>query len=216
MNFNKYALDKGISSLTQHYHQSRIRSMTPMITEEFDNNTSTISVFDKLMKDRIIFLGMPIDDMVANIINAQLLYLSSESTDPIKMYINSPGGSVYDGLAIYDTMEFIQNDVHTIVTGLAASMSFILAINGTKGCRKALKHSRFMQHQVMSGIDGQGTDIAIHNKEVQTLKKELIDIVVDKTGQPLSKIKKDMERDYWMRADLAKAYGCVDEVIARK
>ena len=190
-------------------------TMTPMITEEFDRNTNLKSVFDKLMEDRIIYLGTPIYDDVANTINAQLLYLDSISDEPIQIYINSPGGDVYSGLAIYDTMNFIKSEVHTIVCGLAASMAFIIAIAGDK--RYALPNSKLMQHQPLSGIDFvQATDFDISNRELQSIKTDLYEIIAKHTKQKISKVRKDAERDYWMKASEAVAYGAIDEVKTKR
>ncbi len=175
-----------------------------------------MDVFSRLMMDRIIFLGLPIDDDVANIIEAQLLYL--DSADPnkdIQIYFNTPGGSVYAGLGIYDTMQWISSDVATICTGMAASMGAILLAAGAKGKRSALKHSRVLIHQPMGGAQGQATDIEITAREIQKLKKELYEVIVAHTGQEYQKVEKDADRDYWMTADEAKAYGMIDEVLHR-
>ena len=175
-----------------------------------------MDVFSRLMMDRIIFLGVPIDDDVANIIMAQLLFL--ETADPgrdIQVYFNSPGGSIYAGLGIYDTMQFINCDVATICTGLAASMAAVLMCAGTKGKRSALKHSRIMIHQPMSGVQGQASDIEITSREVQKLKKELYTIIADHSGQPFKKVEKDSDRDYWMTAEEAREYGMVDSILTR-
>jgi len=190
-----------------------IKSFTPMIIEESNENSSIISVFDRLMKDRIIFLGEGINDFIANTINAQLIYLTSISSEPIWLYINSPGGDVYSGLAIYDTIRMIDAPVYTCVMGLAASMAYILAIAGEKGHRYALPNSKMMLHQPLSGIDfSQATDIDIHNKELQSIKKDLIHIIAENTGQSVSKVKKDCERDYWMKSDESIKYGSIDEI----
>lgn len=184
-----------------------------MIIEESNENSSIISVFDRLMKDRIIFLGEGINDFIANTINAQLIYLTSISSEPIWLYINSPGGDVYSGLAIYDTIRMIDAPVYTCVMGLAASMAYILAIAGEKGHRYALPNSKMMLHQPLSGIDfSQATDIDIHNKELQSIKKDLIHIIAENTGQSVSKVKKDCERDYWMKSDESIKYGSIDEI----
>lgn len=216
--FKKYALKhKGISSLNLHRFESATAGyLSPTIIEERQLNVASMDVFSRLMMDRIIFLGVPIDDDVANIIMAQMLFL--ESADPgkdIQVYFNSPGGSIYAGLGIYDTMQYINCDVATICTGLAASMSAVLMTAGTKGKRSALKHSRIMIHQPMSGVQGQATDIEITSREVQKLKKELYTIIADHSGQPYKKIEKDSDRDYWMTADEAKAYGMIDTVLTR-
>lgn len=191
----------------------KIKNYTPMVIEETNENSSIISVFDRLMKDRIIFLGEPIDDFIANTINAQLLFLAAENSDPIWLYINSPGGDVYSGLAIYDTIQMIDAPVHTCVMGLAASMAFILAISGEKGYRYALPNSKLMLHQPLSGIDfSQATDIDIHNKELQSIKKDLITIIAENTGLSYAKVKKDVERDYWLKSKDAVEYGAIDEI----
>jgi ATP-dependent Clp protease, protease subunit len=213
--FNKYATKHvGINSMTlNHYIES---SMTPYIIEERPMNMTQMDVFSRLMMDRIIFLGTGINDQVANIINAQLLFL--ESADPkkdIQIYINSPGGSVYAGLGIYDTMQYIRPDVATICTGMAASMGAVLLCAGAEGKRTALKHSRVMIHQPMGGAQGQATDIEITAREIQKLKKELYDIIAKHSKQPYDKVWADSDRDYWMIADEAKEYGMVDEVMFR-
>ena len=168
------------------------------------------------MMDRIIFLGTPIDDYTSNVIEAQLLYL--DSADPgkdISIYFNTPGGSVYAGLGIYDTMQFISSDISTICTGMAASMGAVLLVAGTKGKRFALKHSRIMIHQPMSGVQGQAADIEITSREVQKLKKELYTIISEHSGQPYKKVEKDSDRDYWMTAAEAKEYGMIDSILTR-
>ncbi|NCE73327.1 ATP-dependent Clp endopeptidase proteolytic subunit ClpP [Odoribacter sp. Z80] len=216
--FQKYALrDRGISSLNLHRYQTATNSyITPNIIEERQLNIATMDVFSRLMMDRIIFLGVPIDDDVANIIMAQLLFL--ETADPsrdIQLYFNSPGGSIYAGLGIYDTMQFINCDVATICTGLAASMAAVLMCAGAQGKRSALKHSRIMIHQPMSGVQGQASDIEITSREVQKLKKELYSIIADHTGQTFKKVEKDSDRDYWMTAEEAKEYGMIDTILTR-
>ncbi len=175
-----------------------------------------MDVFSRLMMDRIIFLGLPIDDYVANVIQAQLLYL--ESADPskdISIYFNTPGGSVHAGLGIYDTMQYISSDVATICTGMAASMGAVLLTAGTKGKRSALKHSRVMIHQPMGGAQGQASDIEITAREILKLKKELYTIIADHSGNTYKKVEKDSDRDYWMTAEEAKEYGMIDEVLVR-
>lgn len=195
----------------------RPKNFTPMIIEESEMNASIISVFDRLMQDRIIFLGEPIDDFIANTINAQLLFLDSTSNEPIKLYINSPGGDVYSGLAIYDTMQMIKSPVHTYVMGLAASMASLLLMAGEKGHRYALPNSKVMIHQPLSGIDfSQATDIDIHNKELQSLKTDINNIIFEHSTQSLKKIKKDVERDYWMKSSEALNYGIIDEIKSKK
>jgi ATP-dependent Clp protease protease subunit len=175
-----------------------------------------MDVFSRLMMDRIIFLGTPIDDYVANIIQAQLLFL--ESTDPakdIQIYFNTPGGAVHAGLGIYDTMQYISSDVATICTGMAASMGAVLLCAGTKGKRSGLKHSRIMIHQPMGGTQGQASDIEITTREILKLRKELYNIVSEHTGNPYKKVEKDSDRDYWMTADEAREYGMIDEILFR-
>ena len=189
----------------------------PNIVEERQFNMSVIDVYSRLMMDRIIFLGDQIDDYVANIIQAQLLFL--ESADPnrdIQIYLNSPGGSVYAGLGIYDTMQFIQPDVATICTGMAASMAAVLLCAGADGKRSALKHSRIMIHQPMGGIQGQASDIEITAREIQKIKKELYEIIASHSKQDYEKVWADSDRDYWMTAEEALQYGMIDEVLTKK
>lgn len=213
--FRKYAIKhRGISSL---YYDDYAKAMTPYIIEERQLNVAQMDVFSRLMMDRIIFLGTGIDDQIANIIQAQLLFL--ESTDPkkdIQIYLNSPGGSVYAGLGIYDTMQYIAPDVATICTGMAASMGAVLMCAGTKGKRTALKHARVMIHQPMGGAQGQASDIEITAREIQKLKKELYEIIAKHSGQDFKKVEADSDRDYWMIAEEAKEYGMLDEVLVRK
>ena len=216
--FGKYAADRfNISSLTmQRYISASDSYISPTIIEERQLNVASMDVFSRLMMDRIIFLGLPIDDYVANIIQAQLLYL--DSSDPgkdIQIYLNSPGGSVSAGLGIYDTMQYISADVATICTGMAASMGAVLLTAGTKGKRSALKHSRIMIHQPMGGAEGPAADIEIVVKEIVKLKKELYEIISLHTGVPVEKVEKDSDRDYWMTAAEAKEYGMIDEVLLR-
>jgi ATP-dependent Clp protease protease subunit len=190
--------------------------ISPTIIEERQLNIATMDVFSRLMMDRIIFLGVPINDYVANIIQAQLLFLeSADSKKDIQIYLNSPGGSVYAGLGIYDTMQYIQPDVATICTGMAASMAAVILCAGAKGKRTSLKHSRVMIHQPMGGAEGQASDIEITAKEIQKLKKELYEIIAKHSNQEYDKVWKDSDRDYWMNADEAKAYGMIDEVLIR-
>lgn len=214
--FEKYAVkDQGISSAALHnFQQRQVTNLTPYIIEERPLNVASMDVFSRLMMDRIIFLGEGINDYVANIVTAQLLFL--ESTDrsrDIQMYINSPGGSVYAGLGIYDTMQFIGPDVSTICTGIAASMGQVLMCAGVKGKRTALKHSRVMMHQPSGGIGGQATDILITVNEIKKIKKELYEITAFHTGKSSEEVAKDSDRDFWMSAEEAKAYGLVDEVL---
>ncbi|MCG2614379.1 ATP-dependent Clp protease proteolytic subunit [Terrimonas sp. NA20] len=188
--------------------------MTPNIIEERPMNVAVMDVYSRLMMDRIIFLGYPVNDEIANIITAQLLFLdSTDRTRDINMYINSPGGSVYSGLGVYDTMQFVAPDVSTICIGMAASMACVLLGAGTKGKRAALKHSRIMMHQPSGAIGGQASDIEITVNEIRKLKKELYDVVNYHTGKPIEQIEADFDRDKWMTATEAKEYGLVDEVL---
>lgn len=217
--FRKYAVKgQGISSMVvDKYIDASITNFTPYIMEERPMNLIQMDVFSRLMKDRIIFLGVPIDDQVANVVVAQLLFL--QSTDPSKdviMYINSPGGSVYAGLAIYDTMQIVSPDVATVCTGLAASMGAVLLCAGAAGKRSGLPHARVMIHQPLGGAQGQASDIEITHREIQKIKKELYEIIAKHSGQPYEKIWADSDRDYWMMSDEAKAYGLIDEVLAPK
>lgn len=218
MNFGKefrdYAIkDRGFNSL---YVDGLITNVTPYIIEERQLNVAQMDVFSRLMMDRIIFLGTGINDQVANIIQAQLLFLESvDSSKDISIYINSPGGGVYAGLGIYDTMQFIKPEVATICTGMAASMGAVLMCAGQKGKRSALPHSRIMIHQPMGGAQGQASDIEITAREILKLKEELYQIISQHTGQDFDKVTADSDRDYWMKAEEAKAYGMVDEVLTR-
>lgn len=216
--FSKYARsNRNISSLNlARYTSVYANYISPTIIEERQLNVASMDVFSRLMMDRIIFLGLPIDDYVANIIQAQLLYL--DSTDPgkdIQLYFNSPGGSVYAGLGIYDTMQYISADIATICTGMAASMGAILLIAGTKGKRSALKHSRIMIHQPMGGAEGNASDIEITAREILKLKKELYEIIAFHSGNPIEKVEKDADRDYWMTSLEAKEYGMIDEILQK-
>ena len=189
--------------------------ISPTIIEERQLNVAQMDVFSRLMMDRIIFLGTQVDDYTANVIQAQLLYL--DSSDPgkdISIYINSPGGSVYAGYGIYDTMQFISSDVSTICTGMAASFAAVLLVAGTKGKRMALPHSRVMIHQPLGGAQGQATDIAIHAERILKMKQKLNQILAENTGKRLSEIERDVERDHFLTADEAKKYGLIDEIIA--
>ena len=220
--FRKYATKhKGISSTSYDKYMSHayggVENMTRTVIEERQMPFREVDVFSRLMADRIIFLGTGIDDYIANIIQAQLLFL--ESTDPkkdIQIYLNSPGGSVYAGLGIYDTMQYIGPDVATICTGMAASMGAVLLCAGAAGKRTALKHSRVMIHQPLGGASGQASDIEITAKEIQKLKKELYEIIANHSGQMYEKVWENSDRDYWMIADEAKEYGMIDEVLFRK
>jgi ATP-dependent Clp protease protease subunit len=214
--FRKYATKHlGISSSRLDKYSSAY-DMTRTIIEERQVNFREVDVFSRLMMDRIIFLGTAIDDYVANIIQAQLLFLESVDTKKdIQIYLNSPGGSVYAGLGIYDTMQYISSDVATICTGMAASMAAVLLCAGVKGKRTALKHSRILIHQPMGGAEGQASDIEITAREIQKLKKELYEIISKHSGQEYNKVWKDADRDYWMIAEEAKEYGMIDEVLIR-
>ena len=219
--FRKYATKhQGISSLTLDYYVSSIapqNSMTPYIIEERQLNIQQLDVFSRLMMDRIIFMGTGINDQVANIIQAQLLFLESvDAKKDIQMYINSPGGSVYAGLGIYDTMQIVQPAVATICTGMAASMGAVLMCAGEKGKRTALTHARVMIHQPMGGAEGQASDIEITAREIQKLKKELYEIIAKHSGQTYEKVWADSDRDYWMIAQEAKDYGMIDEILSKR
>jgi len=206
LGMNGLALDKYMD-VTSSY-------ISPSILEERQLNVTQMDVFSRLMMDRIIFLGTDVNDYTANVIQAQLLYL--DSADPgkdISIYINSPGGSVYAGLGIYDTMQFIGSDVATICTGMAASMAAVLLVAGSNGKRSALKHSRVMIHQPMGGAQGQASDIEITAREIQKLKKELYSIIADHSGNPFDRIEKDSDRDYWMTSQEALEYGMIDKVL---
>lgn len=218
--FEKFAIkDQGINSL---YYQQMISSMypvglTPNIIEERKMNIAIFDVFSRLMMDRIIFLGTAINDQVANIVQAQLLFLESvDSSKDISIYINSPGGSVYAGLGMYDTMQFIKPDVNTICTGIAASMAAVLMCAGEKGKRSALPHSRIMIHQPLGGAQGQASDIEITAREILKLKDELYQIISKHSGQDIKKVHDDSDRDYWMKAPEAKEYGMIDEILMRE
>lgn len=217
--FEKYAMGhKGISSLKLHDFNSLTTSyISPTIIEERQLNVATMDVFSRLMMDRIIFLGVPIYDDAANIIQAQLLFLeSADSNKDIQIYINSGGGSVSAGLGIYDTMQLVTPDVATICTGMAASMAAVLLTAGEKGKRSALPHSRVMIHQPMGGAQGQASDIEITVREIMKLKKELYEILSKHSGVPYKKIEKDADRDYWMTSPEAVEYGLIDEVLRKR
>ncbi len=216
--FLKYATKhRGISSTSlEKYRSIASNYISPTIIEERQLNIATMDVFSRLMMDRIIFLGVPIDDYVANIIQAQLLFLESvDSRKDIQIYLNTPGGSVYAGLGIYDTMQYINPDIATICTGMAASMGAILLCAGTKGKRTALKHSRILIHQPMGSAEGQASDIEITAREIQKLKKELYDIISLHSGKSYKEILKDADRDYWMTSQEALDYGMIDEILVR-
>lgn len=214
LGMNGLALDQYISATDS----AAIRSsyISPTIIEERQLNVAQMDVFSRLMMDRIIFLGTEVNDYTANVIQAQLLYLdSAEPGKDVSIYINSPGGSVYAGLGIYDTMQYISSDVATICTGIAASMAAVLLVAGQKGKRFALRHSRVMIHQPMGGAQGQASDIEITAREIQKLKKELYTIISDHSGQPFDKVERDSDRDYWMTAEEAREYGMIDDVLVR-
>ena len=212
--FKKYATKHhGINSM---YYDELVSSLTPYIIEERQLNVAQMDVFSRLMMDRIIFLGTGINDSVANIIQAQLLFLeSTDKTKDIQIYINSPGGSVYAGLGIYDTMQFINPDVATICTGIAASIAAVLLFAGQDGKRSGLPHSRVMIHQPLGGAQGQASDIEITAREILKLKKELYEIIAKHSNQTYDKVYEDSDRDYWMKALEAKEYGMIDEVLTR-
>ncbi|MGB0254923.1 MAG: ATP-dependent Clp endopeptidase proteolytic subunit ClpP [Flavobacteriaceae bacterium] len=212
--FKKYATKHhGINSL---YYDEIVSSLTPYIIEERQLNVAQMDVFSRLMMDRIIFLGTAINDSVANIIQAQLLFLeSADKSKDIQIYINSPGGSVYAGLGIYDTMQFINPDVATICTGIAASMGAVLLCAGQEGKRSGLPHSRVMIHQPLGGAQGQASDIEITAREILKLKKELYEIIAKHSNQSYDKVYEDSDRDYWMKAPEAKEYGMIDEVLTK-
>ncbi len=216
--FRKYAIhNQGVSGTTVDAYANHVENMTRSVIEERPTRFAEIDVFSRLIMDRIIFLGTGVDENIANIITAQLLFL--ESTDPtrdITMYINSPGGSVYAGLGMYDTMQFVKPDVATICTGMAASMGAVLMSAGAEGKRAALPHARIMIHQPSGGMQGQSRDMEITLKQMQELRKDLYEILAKHTGQKYEKIEKDSDRDFWMRAADAKEYGLIDEVLTKK
>ena len=217
--FEKFALKgRGISSMTLSRYTSVVDGyINPTITEERQLNVAQMDVFSRLMMDRIIFLGVPIDDDVANIIQAQLLFLAAK--DPgadITMYLNTPGGQVHSGLAIYDTMQLVQPDVATVCTGMAASMGSVLLCAGQKGKRSALPQSRVLIHQPLGGAQGQATEILIAAKEIEKTRTELFNIIAEHSGQPYEKVAADGERDYWMTAQEALEYGMVDEILRKR
>lgn len=217
--FLKYTrLEHGISSMTMHRYQSAVDAyINPTILEERRLNVASMDVFSRLMMDRIIFLGVPIDDDVANIVTAQLLFLASnDSAADISLYLNTPGGQVSSGLAIYDTMQLIEPDVATICTGMAASMGSVLLCAGSAGKRSALPHSRVMIHQPLGGAQGQASDILIAAQEIEKIRKELYSIISEHSGQPIEKIYADGDRDFWMNAQEALEYGMVDEILTKR
>lgn len=217
--FYKFArMGRGISSTTLHRYESALDSyINPTIIEERKLNVASMDVFSRLMMDRVIFLGVPIDDDVANIIMAQLLFLAStDSMTDISLYLNTPGGQVSSGLAIYDTMQIIEPDVATICTGMAASMGSVLLCAGTEGKRSALPHSRVLIHQPLGGAQGQASDIIIAAKEIEKTRTELCSIIAQHTGQTFERVLVDADRDFWMTAEEAKAYGMVDGILSSK
>ena len=208
LGMNGMALDQ-YTSISNNY-------ISPTIIEERQLNIASMDVFSRLMMDRIIFMGLPVDDYVANVIQAQMLYLASaDPTKDISIYINSPGGSVYAGLGIYDTMQYVSCDINTICTGMAASMAAVLLTAGTDGKRSALTHSRVMIHQPMGGAQGQASDMEITVREIKKLKEELYNIIASHSNNTVKKIEEDSDRDYWMSAEEAKAYGMIDQVLTR-
>ncbi|MDR1562493.1 MAG: ATP-dependent Clp endopeptidase proteolytic subunit ClpP [Dysgonamonadaceae bacterium] len=217
--FRKYATKHmGISAMGLHRYTSILNNyVSPTIIEERQLNVAQMDVFSRLMMDRIIFLGTQIDDYTANVIQAQLLYLdSSDRGKDIYLYINSPGGSVYAGYGIYDTMQYIGSEIHTACTGIAASMAAVLLVSGTKGKRTALTHSRVMIHQPLGGAHGQASDIEITAREIMKIKQEIYTIISNHSGQEYEKVVKDGDRDFWMTAQEAKEYGMIDEVLIKK
>tara|TARA_B100000795_G_scaffold127849_1_gene95278 strand:- start:967 stop:1641 length:675 start_codon:yes stop_codon:yes gene_type:complete len=216
--FRKFAIkDQGISSTTLDSFTSMLNNyISPTIIEERQMNVASMDVFSRLMMDRIIFLGVPINDYVANIIQAQLLFLESvDAKKDIQIYLNTPGGGVYAGLGIYDTMQYIAPDVATICTGMAASMGAVLLCAGAEGKRTALRHSRVMIHQPLGGAQGQASDIEITAREIQKLKNELYTIISEHSGKPFDEVWNDSDRDFWMTSAEAKEYGMIDEVLIR-
>ena len=215
--FLKFAVSNGMNSMhVENAMNASASYISPSILEERQLNVTQMDVFSRLMMDRIIFLGTPIDDYVANVIQAQLLFL--DTSDPgkdISIYLNSPGGSVHAGLGIYDTMQYISSDVATICTGMAASMAAVLLVAGEKGKRSALQHSRVMIHQPMGGMQGQASDMEINYKQIMLLRDELYQIISDHSGQSFEKIMKDSDRDYWMTSAEALEYGMIDQVLKR-
>ena len=215
--FKLFAKDRGISnSVLESKLLTVPTNMSPFVLEERKLNVAQMDVFSRLMMDRIIFLGTEIDDYVANVIQAQLLFLdNTESGKPIDLYINSPGGSVHAGLGIYDTMQIIKSPVRTTCTGMAASMAAVLLVAGESGERSALKHSRVMIHQPMGGMRGQAADMEINYKQIMLLKNELYEIIADHSGNPFEKIEKDSDRDFWMTSTEALDYGMIDKILTK-
>ena len=216
--FLKFAVSNGLNSMhVENTMNASASYISPSILEERQLNVTQMDVFSRLMMDRIIFLGTEVNDYTANVIQAQLLYLDSVDSDrDISIYLNTPGGSVYAGLGIYDTMQFVKSNVATICTGMAASMGAVLLVAGEKGMRAALPHSRVMIHQPLGGIQGQASDIEITAREILKLKDELYQIISDHSGQTIEKIRQDADRDYWMTAKEALEYGMIDKVYSRE
>ena len=216
--FLKFAVSQGLNSMhVENVMNASASYISPSILEERQLNVTQMDVFSRLMMDRIIFLGTEVNDYTANVIQAQLLYLDSVDSDrDISIYLNTPGGSVYAGLGIYDTMQFVKSNVATICTGMAASMGAVLLVAGEKGMRAALPHSRVMIHQPLGGIQGQASDIEITAREILKLKDELYQIISDHSGQTMDKIRQDADRDYWMTAKEALEYGMIDKVYSRE
>ena len=216
--FLKFAVSNGMNSMhVENAMNASASYISPSILEERQLNVTQMDVFSRLMMDRIIFLGTEVNDYTANVIQAQLLYLDSVDSDrDISIYLNTPGGSVYAGLGIYDTMQFVKSNVATICTGMAASMGAVLLVAGEKGMRAALPHSRVMIHQPLGGIQGQASDIEITAREILKLKDELYQIISDHSGQTMDKIRQDADRDYWMTAKEALEYGMIDKVYSRE
>ena len=216
--FLKFAVSNGMNSMhVENAMNASASYISPSILEERQLNVTQMDVFSRLMMDRIIFLGTEVNDYTANVIQAQLLYLDSVDSDrDISIYLNTPGGSVYAGLGIYDTMQFVKSNVATICTGMAASMGAVLLVAGEKGMRAALPHSRVMIHQPLGGIQGQASDIEITAREILKLKDELYQIISDHSGQTMEKIRQDADRDYWMTAKEALEYGMIDKVYSRE
>jgi ATP-dependent Clp protease protease subunit len=216
--FRKYAVKgQGINGNTIDSYIRGVENMTRSVIEERPTRFAEIDVFSRLIMDRIIFLGLPVDDNIANIITAQLLFLqSTDAKKDIQLYVNSPGGGVYAGLGVYDTMQYVSPDIATICIGLAASMAAVLLSGGENGKRSALPHARIMIHQPMSGMQGQASDMEISLKQTLSVKKDLYDILAKHSGQKYDQIEKDSDRDFWMKAEEAKKYGLIDEVLVIK
>lgn len=217
--FQQFAtLGRGINSLTLHRYSAAFDSyINPTVIEERKLNVASMDVFSRLLMDRVIFLGVPIDDDVANIVQAQLLFLSStDDKADISLYLNTPGGQVSSGLGIYDTMQYIDPDVATICTGMAASMGSVLLCAGAKGKRSALKHSRVMIHQPLGGVSGQASDILIEAKEIEKCRQELCSIIAEHSGKPYETVFKDMDRNFWLTSQEAKEYGMIDQVLVKR